>query len=228
MVSVSSGGTCRGRFRGSGRGSVAVVPAVLSALVVMAAGCQRWEPGVGPDERHTVNADLGGPSTLLGAGDLGSGWHEDDVRTGLPSWPWEQDSCPNYRSSDYPATSHRRAAVERHYWSSGGSSPAHHVVETYEPGWAERSVEEVRRVLLRCASYLVLGSQVSFDVVDPKYLGGAGMLIRGRIERADIPHTVTYFVLVRRGDMVSTLRLPDPGSQAAVDSIAARAVTRLG
>ncbi|MEH0927126.1 hypothetical protein [Micromonospora sp. CPCC 205558] len=165
---------------------------------------------------------------LLVAGDLGSGWHEDDMRTGLPPWPWEQDDCPNYQSGDYPAKSHRRAAEQRYYRPSDGSSPVHHVVETYEPGWAERSVDDVRRVLLRCASYLVFGSRVSFEVVDPQYLGGAGMLIRGRIARADASHTVTYVAMLRRGETVSTVSVPDPGSQAAVDSIAARAVARLG
>ncbi|MEW1588256.1 hypothetical protein AB0283_22775 [Micromonospora vinacea] len=204
------------------------MPAVLSALLVMAAGCHRWESGPGPEERHTAIADRGELSLLLGAGDLGAGWHEDDARTGLAPWPWEQDSCPDYRSSDYPAKSHRRTAVERYYRLSDRSSRAHHVVETYEPGWAERNVDDVRRVLLRCASYPVLGSQVSFDVVDRHYLKGAGMLIRGRIAHADVPNTVTYFVMLRRGETVSTVRLPDPGSLAVVDSVAARAVARLG
>ncbi|MEU4555310.1 hypothetical protein [Micromonospora violae] len=204
------------------------MPLVLSTLVVLATGCHRWEPGVGPDQRHTVNAELGDRGMLLRAGDLGSGWRADDGRTGLPPWPWEQDDCPNYRSSDYSAKSHRRAAVERYYQPSDGSSQAHHVVETYEPGWAERNVDDVRRVLLRCASYPVLGSQVSFDVVDSQYLEGVGMLIRGRIGHADKPDTVTYFVMVKRGETVSTVRLPDLGSRAAVDSIAAQAVVRLG
>ncbi|MFI6785148.1 hypothetical protein [Micromonospora sp. NPDC050276] len=118
--------------------------------------------------------------------------------------------------------------MERYYRPSDGSSRAYHVVETYEPGWAERNVDDVRSVLRRCASYLVLGSQVSFDIVDPQYLDGAGLLIRGRIEHADIPNTVTYFVMLRRGETVSTVSLPDPGGQAAVDSIAARVVARLG
>ncbi|MEV4118675.1 hypothetical protein [Micromonospora sp. NPDC049645] len=227
MVYVSSGRTRRGRMRGSGRGSVAVASAVLSALVVFTAGCHRGEPGVVADESH-ADAERGDASVLLGAGDLGSAWREDDARTGLPPWPWEQRSCPRYQSGDYTAKSHRRAAVQRYYRPSDGSSSAHHVVETYEPGWAERNVEDVRRVLLRCASYLVLGSQVSFDVVDPHYLRGAGMLIRGRIAHPGSPPTVTYFVLVRRGETVSTVSLPDPGSQAAVDSVAARVVARLG
>ncbi len=204
------------------------MPVVLTALMVMAAGCHRGEPGVGPEERHTANAERGAPGRLLVAGDLGADWHEDAARTGLAPWPWEQDSCPNYKSGDYPAKSHRRAAVERYYRPSDGSSPAHHVVETYEPGWAERNVDDVRRVLLRCASYLVLGSRVSFDVVDPHYLGGTGMLIRGRIAHADTPNRVTYFVMLKRGETVSTVSLPDPGSQAVVDEIAARAVARLG
>ncbi|WFF00075.1 hypothetical protein [Micromonospora sp. WMMD964] len=201
---------------------------VLSALVVMAAGCHRPEPGVGPDERRAADAEPSGPGTLLRAADLGSGWHEDEARSGLPPWPWEQVDCPDYRSTDYPAKSHRRAAVERYYQPSDGSSSAHHVVETYEPGWAERNVDDVRRVLLRCASYPVHGSQLSFAVVDAHYLGGEGLLIRGRIERAGIPHSVRYFVMLKRGETVSTVSLPDPGSRAAVDSIAAKAVARLG
>ncbi|MCX5065829.1 hypothetical protein OOJ91_08040 [Micromonospora lupini] len=202
--------------------------AVLSALVVMAAGCDRRESDVGAEERRSANADRGDLSQLLGAGDLGADWRVADARTGLPPWPWEQDNCPNYQSGDYPAKSHRRTAVERYYRPPDGSSSAYHVVETYEPGWAERNTDDVRRVLLRCASYPVLGSQVSFDVVDPHYLKGAGMLIRGRIARGDVPDTVTYFVMLKRGETVSTVRLPDPSSRAAVDSIAARAVARLG
>ncbi|MBM0230554.1 hypothetical protein JNW91_00880 [Micromonospora sp. STR1_7] len=202
--------------------------AVLSALVVLTAGCQRWEPAVEPGERHTVNVDWSDPSMLLRAGELGSNWHEGDARPGLPPWPWEQNDCPDYRSGDYTAKSHRRGAVERYYHPSDGSPSAHHVVERYEPGWAERNFDDVHRVLLRCASYGVLGSQVSFDIVDSAYLKGVGMLVRGRIAHADTPAAVTYFVMVKRGELVSTFSLPDPGSQAAVDSVAATAAARLG
>ncbi|MDG4808748.1 hypothetical protein O7634_18540 [Micromonospora sp. WMMD1120] len=201
---------------------------LLAAMVVLAAGCQRAEPGAGPAERSSASVQPAGRSPLLGAGDLGSGWREDDSRSGSPPWPWEQDTCPTYRSGDYPAKSHRRAAVQRYYRPSDGSSPAHHVVETYEPGWAERSLDDVRLVLLRCASYRVHGSQVSFEIVDPRYLGGNGMLVRGRIDHGAVPSTVTHFVVLRRGDTVSTISLPDSGSRAAVDAVAAKAVARLG
>ncbi|MDG4780111.1 hypothetical protein O7614_10715 [Micromonospora sp. WMMD961] len=69
---------------------------------------------------------------------------------------------------------------------------------------------------------------MSFDVVDPRYLGGVGILVRGRIERAGITSTTRYFVILKRGETVSTVSLPDPGSQAVVDSIATKAVARLG
>ncbi|SCF06205.1 hypothetical protein [Micromonospora chokoriensis] len=223
-MSVPSSGACRGRSRGS----IAVVPVVLSALMVMATGCHRSEPGVGTEKRHTTSVEPGGPGMLLGAGDLGANWHGGDVRTELPPWPWEQNDCPAYQSSDYAAKSHRLAASERYYRPSDGSSLAHHVVETYEPGWAERNVDDVRRVLQRCASYLVQGARVSFEVVDPRYLGDAGILVRGRIGRDDRPATVTYVVILRRGETVSTVRVPELGSQAALDSIAAKAVARLG
>ncbi|MEU8180776.1 hypothetical protein AB0B86_08375 [Micromonospora sp. NPDC049047] len=227
-MSVSSSRTRQRPLRGGGRRPVAwVVLGVLSVFVVLAAGCHRREADVEPDERHSADAERGGADMLLTADDLGADWRED-TRTGPPPWPWEQDSCPDYRSSDYPAKAHRRTAVERYYRPAGGSPPVHHVVETYEPGWAQRSVDDVRQVLLRCASYLVHGSQVSFHIVDSHYLGGLGMLIRGRIERADISSAVTYFVMLRRGETVSTVSLPDSGSQAAVDSVAAKAVARLG
>lgn len=215
-------------MRGRGRGPRVVVPVLLSALVAVAAGCQRWEPGAGPDGLNTASVERTGLEALLGAGDLGSGWRADDSRTGLPPWPWEQEDCPDYLSSDYTAKSHRRSAVERYYRLADGSSPAHHVVETYEPGWAERSVDDVRQVVRRCASYVVQGAQVSFEVVDPHYLEGVGLLVRGRIAHAGLPPAARYFVLVRRGETVSTVSLPDLGGQAAVDSIAKKAVTRLG
>ncbi|MEU1587053.1 hypothetical protein [Micromonospora sp. NPDC005710] len=196
--------------------------------MVLAAGCDGRKPDVAADVRNSATADRGELGLLLGAGDLGADWQVDDARAGVPPWPWEQNSCPDYRRGDYPATAHRRHAVERYYRLPDGSSPAHHVVETFEPGWAERNIDDVRRVLLRCASYPVLGSQVSFDVVDPYYLEGAGMLIRGRIARAGVPNTVTYVVIVKRGETVSTVRLPDPGSRTVVNSIAARVVARLG
>ncbi|MEV4213655.1 hypothetical protein [Micromonospora sp. NPDC049662] len=225
---MSSSRTCRGRVRGRVRVPALVVPLVLSALVVLVAGCQRSGPGDGPEKPPTVNVERSGLSMLLGAGDLGAGWRADDARPGLPPWPWEQDDCPDYQSSDYTAKSHRRAAVERYYRLPDGSSPAHHIVETYEPGWAERSVDDVRTVLRRCASYLINGSRVSFDIIDPHYLGGAGLLVRGRIAHADTPTTARYFVMVKRDETVSTISLPDLGDQAAVDTIAAKAVARLG
>jgi len=204
------------------------VPVILWALALTAAGCNRSEPGAGPDEQHTTSVRQGGAGMLLGPGDLGTGWREDAARSGVPPWPWEQDDCPDYQSVDYTAKSHRRAALERYFRPPDGSSSAHHVVETYEPGWAERSVDDVRQVLLRCASYLVHGARLSFDIVDPKYLRGVGILVRGRIERAGISSSERYFVVLRRGETVSTVSLPDPGSQAAVDSIATKAVARLG
>lgn len=227
-MSVSSRELWAGPRRGGGRLRAAALPVVLSAVMVLGAGCQRVEPDAGPGVRQTVSEQWGDPNTLLGAGELGSDWQEGGPPADPPPWPWEQSGCPHYRSEDYPARSYRQGAVERFYRPSDGSSPAHHVVEKFEPGWAERNVEDVRRVLSRCASYRMLGSNISFSVVDPHYRAGTGMLIRGRIEHANIPPTVTYFVMLRRGEVVSTFSLPDPGSRAALDSIAARAAARLG
>ncbi|MET8231124.1 hypothetical protein ABZS77_10650 [Micromonospora sp. NPDC005298] len=227
-MSVWSRGTGGGRRCGGSRRRVAVLPVVLSAVVLSAAGCQRPEPGSVSGERQTASAQWRDLSMLLGAGELGSNWREGDARVGLPPWPWEQSTCPHYRSDDYPARSYRQGAVERFYHPSDGSSPAHHVVEKFEPGWAERDVEDVRRVLARCASYRMLGSHVSFSIVDSRYRAGTGLLIRGGIEHAASPPTVTYFVVLRRGEMVSTFSLPDPGSRAVLDSIAARVEARLG
>ncbi|MFF5052891.1 hypothetical protein ACFY1S_06895 [Micromonospora sp. NPDC000663] len=216
------------RGRGAGRRRVAVLAALLSAVVVFGGGCQRSESDDVAGTPQTVNATLLDAGMLLSAGDLGAAWREGDAPAGSPPWPWEQSSCPHYRGGDYPARSYRQSAVERFYRPADGSSPAHHVVEKFAPGWAERNVEDVRRVLVRCADYRMLGSRISFTVVDQNYRAGAGMLIRGRIEHEDRPATVTYFVVLKRGEVVSTFSLPDPGSRAALDSVAARAAARLG
>ncbi|MET7952264.1 hypothetical protein [Micromonospora sp. NPDC005324] len=160
--------------------------------------------------------------------EIGAGWRERVAQSAAPSWPWDQSDCPNYRSENYKAQLHRRGAIQRFYELEERSLTAHQVVEKYEPGWAVRSVDDVRQVLKQCATYILMGSRLSFSLVDASYLDGAGLLVRGRIEHVSSPATNAYFIAVRRGNIVSTLNLPDLGSEAEVRAIAARLVARLG
>lgn len=219
---------CRLQGAGNRLGTALLVAAALLVLVLLVTGCHQQVPGGGPSGRESVGTSRIDSFTLLQPTELGPGWRQSLTEAGKPPWPWHQHDCPAYRPEDYRAQKHRRDAIQRFYQMDGVGLIAHHVVETYEPGWAEKALNDMRRVLRKCASYALRGSRMSFMIVDPVYLGGAGLLVRGRIEHVDSPATVAYFVTVRRGDALSTLNLPDPGDVAAVETVAARQAARLG
>ncbi|MFI7603885.1 hypothetical protein ACIBTV_02030 [Micromonospora sp. NPDC049366] len=207
---------------------------VLLAMVVLAAlttGCQRPPGGSGgsePGATRPVGVSWTDPAALLSAADLGPGWQERATAPEQPRWPWEQADCPAYRREDYRAQAHRRDAVQRFYDRAGASATVHHIVEAYEPGWGGPALDDVRAVLRRCAAYLVLGARMAFTLVDTPPLGDGALLVRGLIAHSGSTPTTAYFVVVRRGDTISTLNLPDPGHRAAVEAVAARQVARLG
>jgi hypothetical protein len=225
-----SGDSLRRQPQGMGdrHAGALLVAVVLSALAMLVTGCGRQAPAAGRSEREQAGTSRIDPAALLQPTELGPGWLESPTGPGRPAWPWDHVDCPGYRREDYRAQLHRRDAVQRFYRAAGSAPIAHHIVETYEPGWAGTALDDTRRMLRQCASYVVLGSRVSFSVADSAYLGGAGLLVRGRIEHVGSPATVAYFVTVRRGDAISTLNLPDPGDLAAVEAIAARQLARLG
>lgn len=214
------------RTRGRGRRDIGSFFAVIGLLILamLVAGCHRQEPSA-PESTGTSGIDS---ATLLHANELGPGWHESSAEQGQPRWPWEQGDCPAYRGEDYRAQAHRRDAIQRFYQTNKPSLTAHQVVELYEPGWGERVLDDVRRVLRQCPTYTLLGAKISLTVVDAANLRDAPLLVRGQIEHAASPPTVSYFVTVRRGDTVSTLKIPDLGSQALVEAAAARQAAHLG
>ncbi|MGK5740240.1 hypothetical protein [Micromonospora sp. URMC 103] len=209
--------------RGGGRCRLLAV--VLLVLALGGAGCQRGGSRVEPGGQA---AGAPGASPLLRSHELGSGWRESVAAPAPPSWPWVQEDCPSYRDGDYLAQSHRRDAVQRFFHRDDTAVTAHQVVERYEPGWADRALDDVREVLRRCANYPVLGSQLSFRIVEAADLGAAGLVVRGQIDHAALPAQVSYFISVRRGDVVSTLNLPDPGDEATIRSLAATLADRIG
>ncbi|MFC3501507.1 hypothetical protein ACFOOK_11145 [Micromonospora krabiensis] len=222
-----AGGDARARRRG-GRIFALLATVVLTALTT---GCQRTPAELGgsePGVTRPVGVSWTDPAALLPATDLGPGWRERATAPEQPRWPWEQADCPAYRAEDYRAQVHRLDAVQRFYDRADGSATAHHIVEAYEPGWGGPALDDVRAVLRRCAGYLVLGARMSFTLVGTPPLADGALLVRGLIAHSGSAPTTAYFVVVRRGDTISTLNLPDPGHRAAVEAVAARQVARLG
>jgi hypothetical protein len=165
---------------------------------------------------------------LLGAGELGPDWTAGVVNPDEPRWPWVQEDCPTYRDADFPAQRHRQDAVARQYLRASSRAAALQVVEAYESGWASRALDDVRRVLRTCGTYSAYGGQISFNLLDSDFAGDAALLIRGRISSPDVPATASYFVVVRRGDIVSTLNLPDSGGEDQARVVATRLASQLG
>ncbi|WP_329105818.1 hypothetical protein OG792_33695 [Micromonospora sp. NBC_01699] len=164
---------------------------------------------------------------LLSASALGADWAAGTTSVDGVRWPWAQEDCPGYRDGDFPAQRHRQAAAARQYLRTTPRAAALQVVEAYEPEWAGRALDDVRRVLLTCGSYPAYGGQVSFSLLDSDFAGDGALLVRGRIVTAEAPAAVSYFVVVRRGLVVSTLNLPDPGDESGARAVAARLVEQL-
>lgn len=165
---------------------------------------------------------------LLTAGELGQDWTAAATDPNEPAWPWAQEDCPAYRDEDFPAQQHRSTAVARQYLHAPSRAAALQVVEAYEQeDWAGRALEDVRRVLAECGTYSAYGGKVSFSLLDANFVGDAALLVQGRIEVPDAPPTVSYFVVVRRGAVVSTLNLPDPGGEKRVRAVATHLAAHL-
>lgn len=187
--------------------------------------------GCGRDPAPVRVADAGEPGFVdaaLPPAGLGTGWQEIAAPADRPPWPWLQADCPGYRDGDYPAQRHRRDAVQRRYQQDRTALNALHVVEEYEPGWAVRALEDTRRVLNSCSEYAAWGGKISFVAVPANVPAEDAILVRGRIERAGAPATITYFVTVRCGDLVSTLSFPDPANERTVHETAAMVADLLG
>lgn len=230
MVNQNGGWTGSTRRIGTVR---ALAVAVLAVTGLALGGCaDRPADPAGPSVGGPVDPSVGGAvaaePALLRADELGRVWTVGATDQGQPSWPWAQGDCSAYRDENFPAQRHRRSAVARQYQHPPSRAVALQVVEAYEQGWAERALEDVRRVLRDCGAYPAYGGQVSFSLLDSDFAGDAALLVRGRIEVPGGPATVSYFVVVRRGAVVSTLNLPDPGGEQQARAAAGRLAEHLG
>jgi hypothetical protein len=201
--------------------SAFVLTLLALAATILSACADR--PGAQPAADRPVAVE----PALLAAGALGADWTVGTTSADGARWPWAQEDCPGYRDGDFPAQRHRRAAVARQYLRTTPRAAALQVVEAYEPDWAGRALDDVRRVLVTCGSYPAYGGQVSFNLLDSDFAGDEALLIRGRIVTSDAPATVSYFVVVRRGPVVSTLNLPDPGDEGTARTLATRLTEQL-
>jgi hypothetical protein len=165
---------------------------------------------------------------VLTPSDLGTGWHVAASGAGSPpQWPWAQDGlCPRYAAGDYPAQLHRQTARDETLVDSAGDS-VRQVIEQFQPGWSLRSVSDVRRVLLACASYPGPGGTVSFQTVAADVTGPDSLLVRGSIGEG-VDQSVTYFVIARGGPLVTTVQLPAALGEGFARKVAGRVQARLG
>ncbi|MEQ4303629.1 hypothetical protein ABNF97_19990 [Plantactinospora sp. B6F1] len=166
---------------------------------------------------------------LLQPGGLGTGWRQSPHPPEPPPWPWLQADCPAYREGDYPAQRHRTDAVQRRYRHEPSELVATQVVEAYEPGWAVRALDDVRRVVRTCSRYDAYGASISFTLLDTPGLPAAdAVVVQGRIESPGAPARSTLLVAVRHDDRLSTLNVPGPVDRSAAYAVAKRLADLLG
>ncbi|MDG4789223.1 hypothetical protein O7626_25380 [Micromonospora sp. WMMD1102] len=186
-------------------------------VVLAAAGCTA-EPAPRAPAAEGTRSTASGPGqrpaaldvALLRPDGLGAGWRQSAHPPEPPPWPWLQADCPAYRDEDYPAQRHRVGAVQRRFRHEPSELVATQVVEDYQPGWAVRALDDVRRVVRTCARYDAYGATVSFTVLETELPPGGGLVVQGRIESPGTPTRSTLLVAVRQHDRLSTLNIPGP------------------
>jgi hypothetical protein len=157
---------------------------------------------------------------------LGPGWRVDVVSGRTPGWPWAQDGvCPAYVAADYPAQRHRQTARDETYVDASGDR-VRQVIEQFEPGWAERSVGDVRHVLRVCGSYPGPAGAVVFQAIAVP-AGPDSLLVRATIGEGADQSPATYFVVARSGSLVTTVQLPGPLGEPFARRVATAARARL-
>jgi hypothetical protein len=169
------------------------------------------------------------PGAALQASDLGARWQLTAVApaTSPPEWPWAQDGiCPTYAAGDYPAQLHRQSAADQTYVDATGDT-VRQVIERFEPGWAQRSMVDVRHVLAACGRYQGPGGPVSFQIVAAGVAGPDSLLVRGVISHGTGSPSSMYLVVVRGGSLVTTVELPALLGDGFVRRVATEAATRL-
>jgi hypothetical protein len=193
-----------GRHDGWLRASV-LLGVVVGALT--ATGCAR--PAPPPVE--SAAAQTAAPAVLPAPADLpGKGWRRVVPAPGSPTpdWPWALRRCVLYRAADYPAQEHRQAVHQQEYAARGGRTITV-TVERFEPGWAARSMDDVRRVLETCVRYEY--SDAATDFLDShtltleSFAGDDSLLVETvRISMAR-PAENRHTAVTRQGDLVISM-----------------------
>jgi hypothetical protein len=184
----------------------ALVSVVLAAMA--APGCGR--PPARPAESSAAPA-VNPPAVLPAPAELaGKGWRRVVPAPGspVPDWPWALRRCVLYRAADYPAQQHRQAVAQQRYVARGGRTITV-TVERFEPGWAARTMDDVRRVLETCVRYEY--SAAAADYLDShtmtleSFAGDDSLLVETvRITTAR-PAENRHAAVTRQGDLVISM-----------------------
>jgi len=225
-------------------GALAATAAVGGGLVASPA----WNPPGPPDTAPTTIAPttpVPAPTAipagyLLRASDLGPGaWGPlREMELFDNGIPWRFGGlCDAQTSADFPAVEHHLSLDAVGHLDENTRYPdLHSVIEDvtrYEPGWATRSLEDVRRAIALC------GTATPPPGVAPQrlYLEGNGfagdesILVRQESyfyqgETIDPDPLVIYFAVVRVGDVVATVSSTS-GDPDYVRTLGERAAARI-
>jgi len=187
---------------------------------------------VSPPPSGKIEPTLVPSNALLRREDLGPGdWREisGDAFEGSDIWTWA-DACPAYVPGRYESLRHRpRMATVT--WAKSNDTVTQHV-DFFADGWGARNLADVRSVLALCASSTPPPDVAPsvYEVVDTGFAGDDSLLVKLSqyyYEEETIAPTpfVSYLVVIRVGDTVSTIRTS--GSEAYARSLAERAAALL-
>jgi hypothetical protein len=183
-------------------------------------------PSVSPSPSVRPSRPPGG--RLLQPDDLGgSGWQPLEGAEPMQNRDtWGNGDLCEYDSADYPSLP-RQTDVEVIAWRSPGGTVTE-VVETYEPGWGERNMADVRAVIDFCNAVVTpegVGPTV-YAVTGPAFAGDDSLLVRVESESPGGPTNVSFFAVIRVGDRIATIHTTK--SELELAAIAQRAAARLG
>jgi hypothetical protein len=173
------------------------------------------------------------PAMFLTASDLGAGnWVVGQtVDIHRDHWIW-QDICQRFRRADYPSLADRAQMDWRDLSRNTGSGGGLQSIERYKPGVGPRNLEDVRARLRDCAGMQSPDPRVGdypkrWTVVANGFAGDDAVLAKREVFPPNGPVQVGFAVAVRVGDLVSTVQLDGPTSEATARDIAAKMAARL-
>lgn len=215
----------RGRQR-SRRTAAAVVAALVVSVGAVTAVPQLGADSADPSEgvgASPTRSPVSLSAALLTAAEVGPGVRAeqvDDLGPDGPDWPWALTGCDAYRPADYSSLRQRGPAAILAY-ARAGQLVATQTVERYAVGAGQANVDDIRGVVTACSSYPVLGPPIydegtglahRLEVTAEGLAGDESLLVRetttpvaGQPPAASGPPTAIHHVVVRRGDLVTTI-----------------------